>query len=102
MFHLRNLLKYFIKLQILFSLQKESIKQKTLTISDFIEKNGFVIPSKMVMKKSNGNKTIMEIKTPEARANSHWIRPKKPRRRSLLNDNNNNINNNVNNKNKKY
>jgi outer membrane lipoprotein-sorting protein len=41
---------------------QESIKQKTLTISDFIEKNGFVIPTKMVMKKSNGNKTIMEIK----------------------------------------
>ena len=41
---------------------QKSIKQKTLTISEFIEKNGFVIPTKMVMKKSNGNKTIMEIK----------------------------------------
>ena len=40
---------------------QESIKQKTLTISDFIEKNGFVIPAKMVMEKSNGKKTIMKI-----------------------------------------
>jgi len=40
---------------------QESIKQKTLTISDFIEKNGFVIPTKMVMEKSNGKKTIMKI-----------------------------------------
>ena len=40
---------------------QESIKQKTLTISNFIENNGFVIPTKMVMEKSNGKKTIMEI-----------------------------------------
>jgi len=40
---------------------QKSIKQKTLTISEFIEKNGFVLPTKMVMKKSNGNKTIMRI-----------------------------------------
>ena len=40
---------------------QESIKQKTLTISDFIENNGFVIPTKMVMEKSNGKKTIMKI-----------------------------------------
>jgi len=40
---------------------QESIKQKTLIISDFIENNGFVIPTKMVMKKENGNKTIMKI-----------------------------------------
>ena len=41
---------------------QESIKQKTLTISNFIEKNEFIISTKMVMKNSNGNKTIMEIK----------------------------------------
>ncbi len=40
---------------------RESIKQKTLIISDFIENNKYVIPTKMVMKKENGNKTIMKI-----------------------------------------
>ena len=40
---------------------QESIKHKTLIISDFIENNGFIIPTNMVMKKANGNKTIMKI-----------------------------------------
>ena len=40
---------------------QESIKHKTLIISDFIENNGFIIPTNMIMKKANGNKTIMKI-----------------------------------------
>ena len=37
-------------------------KEKTLLISDFKMKNGFLIPGKMVMEKDNGNKTIMKFK----------------------------------------
>ena len=40
----------------------ESLKVKTLFISDFIMKNGFITPGKMVMEKENGNKTIMKFK----------------------------------------
>jgi outer membrane lipoprotein-sorting protein len=40
---------------------EESHLEKTLTISNFIENNGFITPGKMVMEKTNGKKTIMEI-----------------------------------------
>ncbi len=39
----------------------ESKKDKTLYVSDFINKNGFSIAGKMIMEKENGNKTIMEV-----------------------------------------
>ena len=39
----------------------KSQKEKTLLISDFKMKNGFITPGKMVMEKTNGKKTIMEI-----------------------------------------
>ena len=39
----------------------ESEKEKTLTLSNFIEKDGFTTPGRMIMEKENGNKTIMEI-----------------------------------------
>jgi outer membrane lipoprotein-sorting protein len=40
----------------------KSQKEKTLLISDFKMKNGFITPGKMVMEKENGNKTIMKFK----------------------------------------
>ena len=39
----------------------ESIKEKTLFLSEFIEKNGFVTPGKLIMEVEGGNKTIMKI-----------------------------------------
>tara|TARA_Y100001934_G_C12365745_1_gene783364 strand:+ start:2290 stop:3069 length:780 start_codon:yes stop_codon:yes gene_type:complete len=39
----------------------ESKKDKTLILSDFIEKNNFITPGKMIMDVGNGNKTIMYI-----------------------------------------
>ncbi len=39
----------------------ESKKEKTLILTDFIEKNGFVTPGRMIMEKENGNKTVMII-----------------------------------------
>ena len=41
---------------------QETQKLKTLTILDFIESNGFVLPGKMVMAKEDGKRTVMEIK----------------------------------------
>ena len=39
----------------------ESDKEKTLYVSNFINKNGFSIAGKMVMEKRNGDKTLMEV-----------------------------------------
>lgn len=39
----------------------ESKKEKTLTFSKFIEEDGFITPSYMIMEKENGNRTIMQI-----------------------------------------
>ena len=39
----------------------ESVKEKTLTISEFETIKGYTTPRRMVMKNENGNKTIMAI-----------------------------------------
>ena len=39
----------------------ESEKEKTLTLTDFIEKNGFTTAGKMIMERGDGNKTVMQI-----------------------------------------
>ena len=39
----------------------ESMKEKTLFISDFITKNNFTTAGKMTMKRENGNQTVMEV-----------------------------------------
>jgi outer membrane lipoprotein-sorting protein len=39
----------------------ESEKEKTLILTDFIEKNGFITAGKMVMERGDGDKTIMKI-----------------------------------------
>lgn len=41
----------------------ESEKEKTLTLSNIIEKGNFISPGLMTMKKENGNKTVMEIQS---------------------------------------
>ena len=38
-------------------------KIKTLTVSNFLEKNGFIIPGEMKMETVNGNKTLMNIES---------------------------------------
>jgi len=41
--------------------ENESEKEKTLTLTDFIESNGFTTAGKMVMDRGDGNKTVMQI-----------------------------------------
>ena len=41
--------------------KSESQKKKTLHLKNFIEKDGFITPGILEMKKENGNKTIMEV-----------------------------------------
>ena len=41
--------------------ENESEKEKTLILTDFIEKNGFITAGKMVMERGDGDKTIMKI-----------------------------------------
>ena len=41
--------------------KSESEKQKTLTLTDFIEDNGFTTAAKMVMDRGDGNKTVMQV-----------------------------------------
>lgn len=41
----------------------DSKKEKTLTLSDFIEENGFSTAGKLVMDRGDGNKTVMRIIT---------------------------------------
>ena len=41
--------------------KNESEKEKTLTLTDFIESNGFRTAGKMTMDRGDGNKTIMQI-----------------------------------------
>ena len=41
--------------------KNESVLEKTLILSDFVEINGFTTPGRMVMRKENGNKTEMKI-----------------------------------------
>ena len=41
--------------------KSESEKEKTLTLTDFIEDNGFITAGKMVMDRGDGNKTVMQV-----------------------------------------
>ena len=41
--------------------KSESQKEKTLHLKNFIEKDGFITPGILEMKKENGNQTIMEV-----------------------------------------
>jgi len=41
--------------------KNESEKEKTLTLTDFIESNGFRTAGKMIMDRGDGNKTVMQI-----------------------------------------
>ncbi len=43
--------------------KKESVLDKTLTLSDFISIEEYTTPTKMVMKKTNGSKTVMRIQS---------------------------------------
>ena len=41
----------------------ESNKEKTLILDNFVEEKNFITPSKMIMTKQNGNKTVMVIES---------------------------------------
>ena len=41
----------------------ESTMEKILYLTNFIEKDGYLTPGKMEMRKLNGNKTLMEIQS---------------------------------------
>ena len=41
--------------------KSESVKEKTLTLTDFIESKGFRTAGKMIMDRGDGNKTVMKI-----------------------------------------
>lgn len=43
--------------------KNESSMEKILYLTDFIEKEGYVTPRRMEMKRTNGNKTVMEIES---------------------------------------